>query len=134
MSRIGEEVSLFRSVPVYSGRAERTRLRSKPTEFGKLVQVQEAENQIITHFDVFDQRPSDRDLFLGAVENHERLLGRMPNLATADSGYYSRVQEQVVEEKGVKWVAVPNRSTKIAERKKKEHSRWLRNAQRWRTG
>ena len=41
---------------------------SKPTEFGKLVQVQETENQIITHYDVFDQRPSDRDLLLGAVE------------------------------------------------------------------
>jgi IS5 family transposase len=107
---------------------------SKPTEFGKLVQVQETENQIITHYDVFDRRPSDRDLFLGAVENHERVLGRVPNLATADAGYYSRAQEQAVEEKGVKWVAVPNRNTKSAERKKKEHSRWFKKAQRWRTG
>ncbi len=107
---------------------------SKPTEFGKLVQVQEAENQIITHYDVFDQRPSDRELLLGAVETHERVLGRVPHLATADAGYYSRAQEQAVEEKGVKWVAVPNRNTRSAERKKKEHSRWFRKAQRWRTG
>jgi hypothetical protein len=49
---------------------------SKPTEFGKLVQGQETGNQIITHYDVFDQRPSDRDLLLGAVENHERVLGQ----------------------------------------------------------
>ncbi len=107
---------------------------SKPTEFGKLVQVQEAENQIITHYDVFDQRPSDRELLLGAVETHERVLGRVPHLATADAGYYSRAQEQAVEEKGVKWVAVPNRNTRSAERKKKEHSRWFKKAQRWRTG
>ena len=59
---------------------------SKPTEFGKLVQVQETENQIITHYDVFDKRPSDRDLLLGAVETHERVLGRVPHLATADAG------------------------------------------------
>jgi transposase, IS5 family len=126
----GKIVSLFEphSEIIRKGKA------SKPTEFGKLVQVQEAENQIITHYDVFDQRPSDRDLLSGAVENHERVLGRVPQLATADAGYYSRVQEQAVEEKGVKWVAVPNRSTKSAERKKKEHSRWFRNAQRWRTG
>jgi hypothetical protein len=26
---------------------------SKPTEFGKLVRIQEAENQIVTHFEVF---------------------------------------------------------------------------------
>jgi len=107
---------------------------SKPTEFGKLVQVQETENQIITHYDVFDQRPSDRELLLGAVETHERVLGRVPHLATADAGYYSRAQEQAVEEKGVQWVAVPNRNTRSAERKKKEHSRWFRKAQRWRTG
>jgi len=107
---------------------------SKPTEFGKMVQVQETENQIITHYDVFDRRPSDRDLLLGAVETHERVLGRVPHLATADAGYYSRAQEQAVEEKGVKWVAVPNRNTKSAERKKKEHSRWFKKAQRWRTG
>jgi IS5 family transposase len=105
---------------------------SKPTEFGKM--VQEAENQIITHYDVFDRRPSDRDLLLGAVETHERVLGRVPHLATADAGYYSRAQEQAVEEKGVKWVAVPNRNTKSPERKKKEHSRWFKKAQRWRTG
>jgi transposase, IS5 family len=126
----GKIVSLFEphSEIIRKGKA------SKPTEFGKLVQVQETENQIITHYDVFDQRPSDRDLLLGAVETHERVLGRVPHLATADAGYYSRAQEQAVEDKGVKWVAVPNRSTKSAERKKKEHSRWFKNAQRWRTG
>jgi transposase, IS5 family len=107
---------------------------SKPTEFGKMIQVQETENQIITHYDVFDQRPSDRDLLLGAVETHERVLGRVPHLVTADAGYYSRAQEQAVEEKGVKWVAVPNRNTKSVERKKKEHSRWFKKAQAWRTG
>jgi IS5 family transposase len=126
----GKIVSLFEphSEIIRKGKA------SKPTEFGKLVQVQEAENQIITHYDVFDQRPSDRELLLGAVEAHERVLGRLPRLVTADAGYYSRAQEQSVEQKGVKWVAVPNRNTKSAERKKKEHSRWFKKAQRWRTG
>src|SRR5579863_8588347 len=126
----GKSVSLFEphTEIIRKGKA------SKPTEFGKLVQVQETENQIITHYDVFDQRPSDRDLLLGAVETHERVLGRVPQLATADAGYYSRAQEQAVEEKGVKWVAVPNRNTKSPDRKKKEHSRWFKKAQRWRTG
>ena len=30
---------------------------SKPTEFGKLLKVQEAENQIITDYEVFSERP-----------------------------------------------------------------------------
>src|ERR1700689_979933 len=104
----GKIVSLFEphSEIIRKGKA------SKPTEFGKMVQVQETENQIITHYDVFDRRPSDRDLLSGGAETHERVLGRVPNLATADAGYYSRAQEQAVEAKGVRWVAVPNRNTK----------------------
>ena len=107
---------------------------SKPTEFGKLVQLQEAENQIITHYEVFDARPSDRDLLLGAVEVHQRKLGRLPQVVTADAGYYSLAQERAVQDKGVKWVAVPNRSTRSSERKQMEKSRWFQKAQRWRTG
>jgi IS5 family transposase len=107
---------------------------SKPTEFGKMVQLVEAENQIITHYDVFDERPSDRTLLLGAVEQQEKKLGRVPQLVTADAGYYSQAQQQAVEAMGVKWVAVPNRNTHSAERKKLEKSRWFKKAQAWRTG
>lgn len=107
---------------------------SKPTEFGKLVQVQEAENQIITHYEVFDQRPSDRELLLPSVEAHERVLGRVPRLVAADAGFYSQAQERAAQEKGVRWVAVPNRSTRSAERKNLERSRWFKKAQAWRTG
>jgi IS5 family transposase len=107
---------------------------SKPTEFGKLVQLQEAENQIITHYDVFDQRPSDRELLQGAVAKHQRILGRIPRLVTADAGYYSQAQARAVEAMGVKWLAVPNRNTHSAERKQLEKSRWFKKAQAWRTG
>jgi IS5 family transposase len=30
----------------------------KPNEFGKLVQLQEAENQINTHYEVYEERPA----------------------------------------------------------------------------
>jgi IS5 family transposase len=55
---------------------------SKPTEFGKLVKVQEAENQIITHFEVYDERPADSALLVSAVEIHEECTGSLP----ADGG------------------------------------------------
>jgi hypothetical protein len=66
--------------------------------------------------------------------SHERKLGRLPQPATANAGYYSLAQERAVQEKGVKWVAVPNRSTRSPERKQMEKSRWFKKAQRWRTG
>lgn len=107
---------------------------SKPTEFGKLVQIQEAENQVITHYEVFDERPSDRDLLLSAIQAHEQVLGRIPRLAAADAGFHSQAQERAAKDKGVKWVSVPNRSTRNSDRKELESSRWFKKAQAWRTG
>jgi IS5 family transposase len=107
---------------------------SKPTEFGKLVQIQEAENQIIIHYEVFDKRPSDRELLLPSVEAHQRTLGRVPSLVAADAGFYSQAQVRTIQQQGVKWVSVPNRNTRSAERKCLEKSRWFKKAQAWRTG
>ena len=55
----------------------------KPTEFGKLVKIQEAENQIITHYEVYEQRLADSDLLLPAIEIHQQRLGRLPRLLGA---------------------------------------------------
>ena len=41
---------------------------NKPPEFGKVVQIQEAEHQVITHFGVFAERPSDQALLLPSVQ------------------------------------------------------------------
>jgi IS5 family transposase len=106
----------------------------KPNEFGKLVQIQEAENQIITHYDVFAQRPSDRHLLTGAVQVQQKKLGRVPELVAADAGYYSHLQEETVQGMGVKYVSVPNRSTRSEQRRKLQKRRWFKNGQRWRTG
>jgi IS5 family transposase len=106
----------------------------KPNEFGKLVELQEAENQIITHYEVYEERPSDRHLLLPAVEAHRRKLGRIPGWVAADAGFYSRANEEAAQALGVKYVSIPNRSTRSAERKKLEKQRWFKKAQKWRTG
>ncbi len=107
---------------------------AKPTEFGKMVKIQEAEGQIITHYEVYDERPSDSDLLRGSLEVHQQRLGRPPRLVTADAGFYSAKNETAAYALGVKRVAIPNRSTKNRERKKLQKKRWFRNAQKWRTG
>jgi len=106
----------------------------KPTEFGKLVLIQEAENQIITGYEVYDQRPSDSDLLVPALEEHQRQLGRVPRTAAADAGFYSARNEAAALQMGVQQVAVPNLSTKSQQRKRHQKRRWFRNAQKWRTG
>ena len=106
----------------------------KPNEFGKMVKLQEAENQIVIDYDVYDQRPSDTELLIPAIETHEAKLGRTPRLVAADAGFYSARNEAAAKAKGVKRVCIPNRSTKSAERKREQKKRWFRNGQKWRTG
>ena len=107
---------------------------SKPTEFGKMVKIQEAENQIVIHFEVFDQRPSDSDLLTPSIEKHKDLLDRVPELAAADAGFFSAANETAAKQLGVQQVAVPSRSTKSEKRKQEQKKPWFKKAQKWRTG
>jgi IS5 family transposase len=106
----------------------------KPNEFGKMVKLQEAENQIITDYQVYAQRPHDSDLLVAAIETHQALLGRAPRLVAADAAFYSLKNEAAAKAKGVKRVCIPNRSTRSAERKREQRKRWFRDGQKWRTG
>jgi IS5 family transposase len=106
----------------------------KPNEFGKMVKLQEAENQIITDYEVYTRRPYDSDLLVAAIETHRALLGRAPRLVAADAAFYSAKNEAAAKAKGVKRVCIPNRSTKSPERKREQRRRWFRDGQKWRTG
>ena len=99
-----------------------------------MVKLQEAENQIITDYEVYARRPHDCDLLIAAIETHQALLGRTLRLVAADAAFYSAKNEAAAKAKGVKRVCIPNRSTKSLERKRQQRKRWFRNGQKWRTG
>ena len=126
----GKIVSLFEPITevIRKGKA------GKPTEFGKMVKLQEAENQIVIAYEVYDQRPSDQDILMAAIETHQAILRRTPHLVAADAGFYSAKNEASAKAKGVKGVCIPNRSTKSPERQREQKKRWFRNGQKWRTG
>jgi len=107
---------------------------AKPNEFGKMVKLQEAEDQIVIDYQVYDRRPSDSDLLIAAIETHRAVLGRLPHLVAADAAFYSAKNEAAAKAQGVKRVCIPNRSTKSPERKREQRKRWFRNGQKWRTG
>jgi IS5 family transposase len=113
----GKIVSLFEPTTevIRKGKA------GKPTEFGKMVKLQEAENQIVIAYEVYDQRPSDQDILVAALETHLARLGRTPHLLAADAGFYSAKNEAAAKTKGVKRVCIPNRSTKSPERKREQN-------------
>jgi IS5 family transposase len=126
----GKLVSLFEpsTEVIRKGKA------GKPNEFGKLVKLQEAENQIVVDYEVYDRRPNDCDLLIPAIEAHRAKLGRVPRLVAADAAFYSAKREADAKAMGVKRVCIPNRSTKSLERRREQKKRWFRDGQKWRTG
>ena len=106
----------------------------KPNEFGKMVKLREAENQIVVDYEVYAHRPNDADILVASIERHQALLGRTPRLVAADAAFYSNKNEAAAKAKGVKRVCIPNRSTKSADRRREQKKRWFRNGQKWRTG
>lgn len=126
----GKIVSLFEThtAVIRKGKA------SKPTEFGNLVLLVEAENQIVTGYRICEGNPADATLLIEGLENHIAVVGKAPKLLVADSGFFSGANEKRAIELGVGKVSIPRKGTTSAERLKKQKSRWFKKAQRWRTG
>jgi IS5 family transposase len=106
----------------------------KPTEFGKLVTIQEAEHQIITAYKVHDRRPADRTLWTPALDHHIAIFGRSPEVAAADRGFSSAANEQAAVTRGVRRVILPHPGRKTPTRRTYERQRWFRRGARWRVG
>ena len=101
--------------------------RTKPTEFGRLVKIQEAEAQFITDYAVCERRQADRALWAPALDRHIELFGSAPQLAVADGGFASATNERAAYARGVRHVVLP--------RQPRETRSWrARLALRWRTG
>ena len=107
---------------------------AKPTEFGKLVKIQEAEHQVITDYAVYPERPSDHSLLLPAIATHAALFDHVPALVAADAGFFTAANEREAQAAGVKHVAIPNKQTRSPARWAFQRQRWFKRAQRWRVG
>jgi IS5 family transposase len=107
---------------------------NKPNEFGKLVLIQEAENQIVTNYRVCEQRPADSTLLEGCLEQHIEQFGHAPRQVAADPGFFSAANESKAEELGVSRVSIPSHDTKSPARKQRQKQRWFKKLQKWRTG
>src|SRR5260370_13123657 len=106
----------------------------KPNEFGKMAKLQEAEDQIVIDYEVYDRRPSDSDLLIAAIEMHRAMLGRPPYMVAADAAFYSAKNEAAANAQGVKRVCIPNRSTKSPHLKQDHRNPCFRNTHNSRTG
>jgi transposase, IS5 family len=95
----------------FSNRRPRSFARAKagkPNEFGKMVKLQEPENQIVIDYEVYARRPNDTDILVAAIDTHQALLGRVPCLVAANAAFYSNKNEAAAKAKGVKRVCIPD--------------------------
>jgi IS5 family transposase len=106
----------------------------KPNEFGRLVRLDEAENGIVSGYQVLEGNPDDSRSWLPALEQHQALFGHVPQLATADRGFFSAQNEREAEALGVAKVALPARGRLSNKRAKRQKQRWFKLALRWRAG
>jgi IS5 family transposase len=100
---------------------------TKPTEFGRLVKIQEAEAQFITDYAVCARRQAERTLWEPGLDRHIELFDGPPQLAVADGGFASAANERAAHERGVRHVVLPRQP-------RDTRSRRARLALRWRTG
>jgi len=107
---------------------------AKPTEFGKLVTIQESEHQIITAYQVHGRRPPDTTLWTPALDRHIEMFDRPPDIAAGDRGFASAKNEEAAAQRGVRRVILPRPGRKTPARRAHERQRWFRRGQRWRVG
>jgi len=100
---------------------------ARPTEFGRVVKIQEAEAQFITDDTVVERGQPDRALWEPTLDRHIALFDRAPALAVADGNFASRRNERAAQDRGVRHVVLPRQA-------REARSRLARAALRWRTG
>jgi len=124
----GKLLSLFvvRTAVIRKGKAH------KPNEFGRLIDIVEVENGIVSDYRVLDGNPDDGSLLLPALKRHQQRFGRVPHLVATDRGFWSAKNEREAHALGVKRVAIPATGKLARTRLRLQRSRWFRQAQRWR--
>jgi IS5 family transposase len=105
----------------------------RPTEFGVVVKVQEAEGSIITDIAV-DEARADALLLVPAVEHHKSIFGRAPGTVATDRGFYSGRGEGRLVDMGVKHPVLPRPGHRTRERIRHERQRWFKRGRAWRAG
>lgn len=105
----------------------------KPTEFGVLVKVQEAEDGLVTDVTLVDGN-HDAALLVPSVERHIDVFGKAPHLVATDRGFYSIDGERRIQALGVQRAVIPHSGYRSRARIEHERQRWFRRGRAWRAG
>ena len=107
----------------------------KPIEFGHKVFLAESGRGLITQYRVLTGNPADQDHVAPSLERHTDAFGHVPDVYSADRGFYSAANLEACDTAGVTCPCIPQAGGKrSAERKALETSRPFKQGQRFRAG
>ncbi len=124
-------VSLFEP---HTAIIQRGKVPPHETEFGRKLWYGEVDGGIVSEYRLLRGNPPDDAQWTPSLKYHRKLFGHPPELATADRGVFSKPNEQVARQLGVKRVALPQPGAKSARRKRQEAQPWFKAALRFRAG
>jgi IS5 family transposase len=107
---------------------------ARPTEFGRVVWLDEVEGGIVSGYRILDGNPSEKEQLRPSLDHHVAVFDHPPDVLAADRGLYSEENERYAQSQGVKQVVIPKPGTRSAERRAYEKQPWFRRGRNWRSG
>jgi transposase, IS5 family len=106
----------------------------KPTEFGRVVWLDEVDGSIISRYAVLSGNPDDADQLPPSLDHHIQLFTKPPRVLAGDRKLATSANERYAQTHGVKYVVLPKGGAKSAKRVAYEQQRWFRRGCNWRAG
>jgi transposase, IS5 family len=106
----------------------------RPTEFGRVIWLDEVEGGIVSRYAILDGNPAEDAQLPPSLEHHLRVFNCPPRLLTGDRGVHSAANERYAAAHGVKQVVLPKPGAKSDKRTAYEQQRWFRRGREWRAG
>jgi transposase, IS5 family len=106
----------------------------RPTEFGRVLWLDEVEGGIISRYAVLEGNPAEDAQLPPSLDHHLRVFQRPPRVLAGDRGLHSTANERYATLHGVQQVVLPKPGAKSARRLAHEQQRWFRRGHNWRAG
>jgi transposase, IS5 family len=106
----------------------------RPTEFGRVLWLDEVEGGIISRDAVLEGNPAEDAQLPPSLDHHLQVFQRPPRLLAGDRGLHTAANERYAITRGVTQVVLPKPGAKSAKRIAHEQQRWFRRGHNWRSG
>jgi IS5 family transposase len=106
----------------------------KPTEFGRVLWLDEGEGGIMSRYAVREGNPDAKAQVPRRLTHHRQQCGHPPTRRTGDRGLHSTAHERYATTHGVTEVVLPKPGKKSAKRLAYERQAWFRVGRNWRAG